>query len=145
MFKRTAVCTLALAVLGSLGLGPCRADSITYDVSVDTSSLNGQLGFLDFQFNPGGVGALAATATITNFQTTGGIPDASSTPIGDASGVLPGTLTLGNSTAFNDLFQGFTYGSNFTFELTLSGPAIGGSGGSVGSSFALSLFDATGM
>jgi hypothetical protein len=54
-------------------------------------------------------------------------------------------LTLDNGTAFNDLFQGFTYGSSFGFDLTLSGPAVGGTGASVGSSFALSLLDATGI
>jgi hypothetical protein len=144
MYKRLAVYTVALALLGSLGLGPCRADSITYDVTVNTFGLNGLAGNLDFQFNPGAAAALAATATVTNFQTVGGIPAGTSTPTGDASGVLPGTLTLDNGTAFNDLFQGFTYGSNFTFDLTLSGPAVGGTGSSVGSAFALSLLDSTG-
>jgi hypothetical protein len=147
MRKRSACSTvaLALALLGILGPGPSRAGSVTYDVSVSTSSLSGQPGNLDFQFNPGGLGALVATATVTNFQTAGGIPAPSSTLTGDASGALPGTLTLDNGTAFNDVFQGFTYGTSLSFDLTLSGPALGGPAGTFGSSFALSLYDAAGI
>jgi hypothetical protein len=132
---------LTLALLLCFGMGPARAGSITYDVSVDTSSLNGQPGNLDFQFNPGGAGAESATATVTNFQTVGGIPALSSTITGDASGVLPATLTLNNSAAFNDIFQGFTYGTTVSFDVTLSGTALDGPGGTVGSSFLFSLYD----
>jgi hypothetical protein len=63
---------------------------------------------------------------------------------GDATGSLPGTLILDNGTAYNDAFQGFTFGNSFKFLLTLSGQAIDNPGGTFGSSFALSLYDATG-
>jgi hypothetical protein len=149
MRMQRIICLLAaLAVfwLGGFGCGAVRADMI-YEVTVDTSSLNGTNGYLDFQFNPGNASALAALATISNF--TGGTPgSANSFPLagntGDASGSLPGTLTLDNGTAYNDSFQGFTYGSSFSFDLTLSGPALDNPSGNVGSSFALSLYAADG-
>jgi hypothetical protein len=126
---------------------PCsaRAGSISYLVGVDTSSLNGQSGYLDFQFNPGGAGASAAAAMISSFATDGLLQPAAplNSISGDVTGTLPGLLTLGNTTAFNDYFEGVTYGNSANFELTLSGPGVGSSG-TVGSSFAFSLFDSSG-
>jgi hypothetical protein len=139
-----SVARTAFALLLTLSL-TARAGFTSFNVAVDTSSLNGQMGYLDFQFNPGGAGALAAAATVSTFATDGALqPGAPLNSIsGDVSGALPGTLTLGNSTAFNDYFEGVTYGNHVNFELTLSGPAIGNSG-TVGSSFAFSLYDSTG-
>jgi hypothetical protein len=104
-----------------------------------------QSGFLDFQFNPGDSSAEAATASVTLFQTVGGILAQPASLTGDAAGSLPGALTLNNGTAFNDAFQGFTFGDNFGFILTLSGRAIESPGGTTGSAFALSLYAADGI
>ena len=150
MSKRPASCTAAiltflLLVEVASGPGPVCAGSVTYQVSVNTSALEGQSGNLDFQFNPGGLGSEFATATVTSFQASGGLLSQPATLTGDASGSLPGTLTLDNGTAYNDVFQGFTFGSNFDFHLTLLGPALDSPGGSSGSSFALSLYDAAGV
>jgi len=146
MYKRQSICPAALVflLLTAFGPGAARAD-LTLSLSVDTSSLNGQSGYLDIQFNPGDSSAEADTATVTNFQTIGGILAQPPILTGDASGSLPGTLTLVNGTAYNDVFQGFTYGSSFGFNLTLSGPAIDSPGGTVGSAFALSLYAADGI
>jgi hypothetical protein len=137
------------AVVLSLGLWlgaatPSQATPLTYHVDVNTTGLSWQ-GNLDFQFNPGGSSAAAATATVSNFQTSGGGLTPSITLTGNATGLLPGTLTLGNSTAYNDAFQGFTFGNSFSFDLTLSGAAVGQPGGTFGSSFAVSLYDAAGV
>lgn len=132
-------------LLAALGSKPVQAGFVTYMVSVDTSAINGQNGNLDFQFNPGNSSAEAAIATVTNFLTMGGSLSQPATLTGDAVGSLPGTLTIGNSTSYNDIFQVFTYGKRFTFQLTLSGQAIDSPGGTFGSSFALSLYDAAGM
>jgi hypothetical protein len=136
------------AVLGlGLWLGAAtaaRAEFVTYHVDVNTSALSGQSGSLDFQLNPGAGSAQAATATVTQFLSAGGSPAPSASLSGDATGLLPGTLTLGNSTAFNDVFQGFTFGSGFSFDLSLSGAALDHPGGTFGSSFALSLYNAAG-
>ncbi len=147
MRMRLTSCIAALALLstGITGSSSVRAGSVTYQVSVDTSATGGQAGNLDFEFNPGGLGVEAATATVTNFQTIGGVLSQPAILTGDAIGSLPGTLTLDNGTAFNDVFQGFTYGSGFSFTLTLSGMALDSPGGTFGSAFAVSLYDAAGV
>ena len=150
MSKRPARCTAAVLTLLLLvevasGPGSVRAGSVTYLVNVNTNAIAGQAGNLDFQFNPGGLGSEFATATVTSFQTSGGLLSQPATLTGDASGSLPGTLTLDNGTAYNDVFQGFTFGSKLDILLTLSGPALNSPGGSSGSSFALSLYDAAGV
>ncbi|MGA2703350.1 MAG: NF038129 family PEP-CTERM protein [Isosphaeraceae bacterium] len=150
MNKRPARCTAAvltflLLVEVASGPGSACAGLVTYQVSVNTSALDGQSGNLDFQFNPGGLGSESATATVTNFQTLAGILSQPAMLTGDATGSLPGTLTLNNGTAYNDVFQKFSYGSSFDFALTLSGPALDSPGGSSGSSFALSLYDGAGL
>jgi hypothetical protein len=69
MRKQATFCTaavLALVLFEGLGSKSIRADFITYDITVNTSSLSGQGGNLDFQFNPGNGSALGATVTITN-------------------------------------------------------------------------------
>lgn len=138
------VAALAWLMLGFLGSEPAHAD-LSFQVSADTSSLSGQSGYLDFQFNPGDSSALAATATVTNFLSLGGILAPAPTLTGDATGSLPGTLTLDNGTIFNDAFQGFTFGSGISFTVTLSGPAISNPSGTVGSAFAFSFYAADGI
>lgn len=135
---------LAFWLLNLFWTGAASAD-FTYQITVNTSSLNGEGGNLDFQFNPGNSSAEAATAVITNFQALGGTLALSNVLTGDASGLLPGTLTLDNGTAYNDAFQGLTYGTSISFDLTLSGSALNSPSGSVGSSFAFSLYDSSGF
>jgi hypothetical protein len=146
LLKRQLVCVVAAMLLGLGILGPGSAHAgLVFNVSVDTSSLSTQSGFLDFQFNPGDSSALAATASVTVFQSVGGSLSQPAQLTGDATGSLPGALALQNGTAFNDAFQGFTSGNSFSFTLTLSGPAVDSPGGTTGSSFALSLFAADGV
>lgn len=143
--QRIIVATLTLLLLAGFGPSFAHAGIVTYQVSVNTSPLSGQDGNLDFQFDPGSSLAESATATVTNFQTIGGILSQPAMLTGDATGSLPGTLTLDNGTVFNDAFQGFTHGNSFGFLLTLSGQAIDSPSGIFGSSFAISLYDAAGI
>ncbi|MFN0122729.1 MAG: NF038129 family PEP-CTERM protein [Blastocatellia bacterium] len=119
-----------------------RADPVSWLVTVNTTSLQGTGGYVNFQFNPGGAGAQPATVTIGNFTA----PDATLAPVverlGAVTGTAPGTVTLQNSAQLNDYFQGMTFGNGFSFTLTLSGLAIDAPGGNVGSAFALALFGA---
>ena len=56
-------------------------------------------------------------------------------------------MTFDNGTAFNDYFEGFTYGSTLSFQVSLYGPALSSPDGTStsGSTFAFSMFsDAAG-
>lgn len=104
----------------------------------NTSVLVGQSGYLDCHFNPGGLGAQTTTAAVTAFTPAGNLlPSAPLNSVsGDVTGSPATTLVLKNDMAFNDFFEDFSYGSIIGFDLTLSGPAVGSRGGTVGSSFA---------
>jgi hypothetical protein len=121
--QRTGAIAVAVAALGVVSAMPAAA-AVAYFVTVDTSSVNATPGFQDFQFNPGNATSQAATAQITNFANTGGMFTAPPANTGDVSGTLPGPVTFVNDTPFNEYFQPFTYGTSFTFIVTLSGPAL---------------------
>jgi hypothetical protein len=133
-----------IAILGCLTTA-ISATPVTYIVSVNTQSLAGTTGSLDFNFNPGPLVSQSAMVQILDFS--GGAVAGSPVLTGDATGSLPGTLALDNGTGFNDYFQEFTYGSTLTFDVYLYGPALSAPDGtsSSGSTFAFSLFsDAAG-
>jgi hypothetical protein len=117
------------------------AAPVTYDVSVDTSSISGTAGSLDFNFNPGPLATQPASLQILDFMSDGALAG-SPTLTGDVAGALPATLTFDNGTAFNDYFEGFTYGSALSFQVSLYGPALSSPDGtsSSGSVFAFSMF-----
>ncbi len=134
---------LTLLCLGAFAATTtARADSITYNISVNTSQIAGTSGFLDFQFNPGGTGAQSALVSILNFSSSGGTLSNTAQTSGAAAGMLPATVALNNSTSYNDLFQGFTFGNSFNFQLTINGPTTSSLDGSA---FGLSLYAANGM
>jgi hypothetical protein len=140
MYKRKS---LLSALLFCLAL-PALAD--TYDVTVDTSSISGTAGSLDFNFNPGGFQAQAASLQILDLSSNGSLAG-SPELTGDVSGALPSTVTFDNGTGFNDYFEGFTYGSTLSFDVSLYGPALSSPNGAstFGSTFAFSMFsDAAG-
>jgi hypothetical protein len=114
----TFLLTLSVAMLFS---GIAAAD-IAYTVTVNTASLSGTSGSLDFQLAPGN-NVLPAVATVSNFDPLAGVGAGVLT--GDANGSLnPGPLTLGNSNAFNDFFVDFTFGNSLSFIVTFSGQVI---------------------
>lgn len=122
------------------------ASPVTYAVTVNTSSIAGDQGSLDFNFNPGPLETQAAALQILGFSSDGSLAG-SPQLTGDVSGVLPSTLTFDNSTGFNDYFDGFTYGSTLSFDVSLYGSALSSPDGvsTSGSAFAFSMFsDAAG-
>ncbi len=137
------LCT-ALLALSSAGLA--FASPAIYHVSVDTTTLNGTTGSLDFNFEPGPLVTQFGSVNILNF-TTGGALTGTAFTTGDVSGSLPGTLLLDNGTGFNDYFTTVQYASSIDFDISLFGPALSSPNGtsSSGSLFAFSLFsDAAG-
>ena len=117
LFGALILCTLVLCCAGLSPAGP-----ITYGVTVNTSSIAGTTGSLDFNFNPGPLAMQASSLQIVNFSSDGSV-GGSPTRAGDVVGVLPGTLTFDNGTAFNDYFGGFAFGSTISFNVSLYGPA----------------------
>jgi len=116
--RRTVSSLLVLVGLAVVALAS--AAPITYDVTVDSSSISGTAGALDFEFNPGPLVTQAASLQILKFTSDGTL---TGNPVltGDIAGKLPGTLTFNNGTAFNDYFSDFTYGSTLSFEASLDG------------------------
>ena len=132
-FRALAFVPLLLCVAGKGFAAP-----ITYDVTVDTSSIAGTAGSLDFNFNPGPLLTQDASIQILGFA--GGLTGLPS-QTGDVSGALPSTLTFDNRTALNDSFQGVTYGSTLSFAVRLFGAALTSPNGATsGSTFAFSMF-----
>ncbi len=139
LFAATVFCSL-LPVTAPAGA------QVSYQVSVDTSPLANTTGFIDFQFNPGGNDAQAATVQVTGFTLSGGLLAPTSADIGAAAGTLPQTLVIGNGGAFNDVFQGITYGTSLSFTASFSGPALTPPPNVItGSTFVLGLYAGDGV
>jgi hypothetical protein len=117
------------------------AGPITYDVTVNTSSISGTAGSLDFNFNPGSVSQLAQLQILT-FSSDGTLAGNCPCITGDVTGQLPSTLTFTNDTGFNDYFDDFTYGTTISFAVSLYGPALSSPDGvsTYGSEFVFSMF-----
>jgi hypothetical protein len=123
------------------------ATPITYNVTVNTASIFGTAGSLDFNFNPGPFVTQSASLQLLNFTSNGTLMNCAANvqgfcPTGDVTGTLPGTLTFNNGMGFNDYFDGFTLGSTLSFQVSLFGPALSSPDGvsTSGSTFAFSMF-----
>ena len=126
-----------------LAAGTAFAIPQTYQVYVNTAAIAGQSGYLDFQFNPGN-NAQAAFAEVMNFSSSGGSLSGSPVTAGTVNGNLPGTVTIVNTGAWDDYFEGFTFGNQIHFSVRLDGPALTSPDGTAGggSDFAFSMFAA---
>lgn len=122
------------------------ASADTYVVTVDTSLISGTSGSLDFNFTPGLFQTQSASSQMLGF-TSDGVLAGSPELTGDVSGALPTIVTVDNETGYNDYFEGFTYSSTLSFDVSLYGPVLSSPDGVAksGSSFAFSMFsDAAG-
>jgi hypothetical protein len=125
-----------LAVLGAVD---ARAGAI-YDINVNTTSLAGTSGYLDFVFNPGAAPVDPASVTLFGFTSDGTLTGPYLPDLGDVTGTLPGTVTINNTDVDNDHTEGFVFGSFFDIFVDLDIPAISDDAQS-GDSFYLTLFD----
>jgi hypothetical protein len=116
--KRTIIRLLVIAVI-MFAATSAFAD-YSYNFDVNTSSLSGTNGYLDLQFSPGSYSG-TASAVVSNFSSDAALNSVIIT--GDVTGALPGTITLNNTTGFNDYYQAVTFGNNVHFSLNLSGAA----------------------
>jgi len=108
--------------------------SYSYDFNIDTTSVAGQTGYLELQFNPG-LNPGVAGAVISNFTSNAALGALQLT--GDVTGALPGSVTINNTTGWNDYYQQVVFGDNVRFTLNLHGSAD--------NSFALSFYSADGF
>jgi hypothetical protein len=95
-----------------------------FDVRLNTSALIGHPAgpfYLDFQLNDGtGLGNGNNTATLSQFNFGGGSLLGAATSFGGATGSLASSVTLTDTSFFNEFFQGFTPGSSLSFRLSLT-------------------------
>ena len=107
------------------------AGPISYTVTVDSSSIGSSpAGFIEFQFNQANANtSLAATATVSDFTSAGfTFNNTTNSSLGGVTGSLSAPpLVFDNTVGGTNLHdQGVsTFGSSFSFTLTLDGAALG--------------------
>jgi hypothetical protein len=139
--KRLKIQLLAFALMLFAATGAFASTS--YNVTVDTSSLNELSGYLYMQYIS--VNGVDSTATVSAFSTDGALASGASSSVVDGSAVSgsltasPYTVTFANTNGVNDYNHGITFGSTISLILTLSDAISGGIDGGA-STFSLSLF-----
>ena len=137
----TLSCDLRRLLIAGPWWGPAaRAGSITYDVTVDTSSLASTTGGIQFTLTAGNSPAPLDTATITAFTPQAGLVPPPTTA-GGLSGDLTGTMIMDNQNP-SLFFETLTYASALSFQVTLS--STPGTTSSPDTLFAFYLFDSSG-
>jgi hypothetical protein len=139
---------LTLAIM--IALLPSAAHAgLTAVIQTNSSSLAGESGYVDLQFNAFS-GAQAATVTIFDFSTNGvlgGCPPTDGCVFGDVTGGIGPSQSLiiqngaTDNSGMNDFTQGITFGTNISFLVTFSGPAVSAPDGSGGGTFSLTYYD----
>jgi hypothetical protein len=114
--------------------------SFSYDVTVDTSSLNGQGGYLYMQYDP--LNGVASTATVSNFATDGTLGAQDTVDVVNGSAVkgtlLSGSVVFANTNGVNDYNHAITFGNSLSFLLSFNSTPGAPAGGV--STFSLGLF-----
>jgi hypothetical protein len=136
-----------LLLMAALLMTSAAAHASTYSVLVNTSSLSGDHGAIDFQFNPGVGTFQSATAQISNFTGgTGGTQTVYGS--GVVGGPAPSAISITNVAGQdNEVLDTYTFGNSLAFTLNFSGPAITSPAASntAGSEFAFFIYsDAAG-
>ena len=109
-----------------------------YDITINTASLNGTDASLAFDLVSGG--SFGNSATISDFVTNG-IPTVNGPNSGAVFGALPGTVTLSDSSFFNEYLEGITLGSTVSFQLDVTSHAP--TGGALPDTFSLFVLDSS--
>ncbi len=137
---------LPAAFILSLGALAARADVILTGV-VDTHTLAGTAGYVDFQFNPGNLSSTqSATLDVKNFAGATYVAGSQLAAGGVSGGPVPATVVLTNTHSVNDDNEGVVFGNTLTFTLDFTGPAITSPDGisTSGTDFVFSLEDSNG-
>lgn len=122
--RRLLACATWAFAASFLGASLAHAQ-LTFKVSVDTSALLGTPAspfYLDFQLNDGaGIGNANNQAVISSFTFGGGSALSPATTFGGAAGTLSSSVTLTDSSAFNEFYQPFVPGAWLSFLVSLTG------------------------
>jgi hypothetical protein len=114
---------IAFGLLALFSVSTVRAQAV-FAVTVNTTPLIGHPAgpfYLDFQLNDGaGTGDGDNTAIVSSFNFSGGAPLGAVSSFGNATGNLASSVTLRDSTPFNEFFQAFTPGTSLQFLVTLN-------------------------
>jgi hypothetical protein len=121
-----------------LACGMAQASAESYHVSIDTSTLAGREGYLDFLFL-GLANADPVQAKLSNFA---GDFTSSSFAQGQVAGSLASQLTIGNGDAWNEFAQWARLGGTLSFDVSFSQPPGSGSGAGAGTTLSIALLDA---
>jgi hypothetical protein len=133
IFLRTVV-TPAVALAIALGsAGPALAGPL-YHVTIDTGTLSGQSGWLDFLF----MGLDGATPVEASVSHLAGALGSASFASGQAGGSAGAGITIGNGDTFNEFGQWADFGGLFSFDVAFDTAATPGAG----STLAVALLDA---
>ena len=105
------------------------AGPVEFTITLNTASIAGTNGSLDFALYPGAGSDQVLTATVFDFLATGGSYGGVKTPTGNVTGgpVITGnnlTLLANTLTQDNDELESFKFGSTLSFVVALSGPAL---------------------
>jgi hypothetical protein len=101
-----------------------RADTF-FGVLVNTSSLAGTTGSIDFQFNPGPGATQLGSMSIFNILENGGSFAGTQQDFGSVSGgPVPSPLFFTSASADNEDFETFTFGKSLMFSVDLGGAAV---------------------
>lgn len=141
--KKLLVITSALLL--TCAAAAAHADSVTYTVSVDTSSQKGNSGYIDLELNAGSLPAADVMAAVTGFSGATLNPGDPNNFFLNANGSLDSEVDLDNQTG-NDYFEGLTFGDTVNFTVTLSGAGVSSTGSifsDSGTVFQLEFLDPT--
>jgi hypothetical protein len=135
--------SIASSLLLACAVIPAHADTVTYSVTVNTSSQTGNGGFIDLELNAGSLGSQDIRATVTAFNGATLNPADPNNFFLGTSGSLPGVVSFDNQVP-NDYFEALTFGNQLNFLVTLSGDGVSTSGASTsdsGTVFQLAFLD----
>lgn len=105
----------ALPLLSALALISLVQTARAEHFDVDTTTLVGQSGYLEFQFNPNTDGTTPFDSNVTVSNFTGGTLGAVDTAV-NVTGSLPNGATINNTDAINGFQQLFTFGNTLGFD-----------------------------
>ena len=135
--------SIASTLLLACAVISAHADTVSYLVTVNTSSQAGNGGYMDLTLATGTLGAQDITATVTGFNGATLNPADPNNETFGTTGSLPGPLSFDNQVS-NDYFEAMTFGNQLSFLVTLSGDGVSAGGGSTsdsGTSFLVTFFD----